>query len=70
MNMPHRLNVKNLSFIKIDIEGAEVAALRGGRQTIEQHRPVIAVEYNQGTALRANTSIEELDALLGFLRLR
>lgn len=31
------------TFIKLDIEGFEVDALEGGRQTIERHAPVLAV---------------------------
>lgn len=53
-----------LDFIKIDVEGAEVTALQGARETIQRFRPKIAVEYNRETALRAGTSIEELDDLL------
>jgi FkbM family methyltransferase len=56
--------VERLDFIKMDIEGAEVAALRGARETIMRFRPVIAVEYNRSTARRGGTSVEELDELL------
>ncbi len=59
-----RGNVSRLDLIKMDIEGAEVRALRGGKRTIERFKPVIAIEYNRATLLRAGTSIEELDALL------
>jgi FkbM family methyltransferase len=31
-------------FIKIDVEGHELAVLRGGRETIEQHRPMLLLE--------------------------
>lgn len=31
------------TFIKLDIEGFEIEALRGGRETIQRHGPVIAV---------------------------
>lgn len=54
----------SLDFIKIDVEGAEVAALQGARETIRRFRPKMAVEYNRETALRAGTSMEELDELL------
>jgi FkbM family methyltransferase len=56
--------IERLDFIKIDIEGAELAALRGAERTIRRFRPKLAVEYNQGTARRAGTSMEELDDLL------
>jgi FkbM family methyltransferase len=56
--------ITRLDFIKMDIEGAEVAAMHGAKETILKYRPTIAVEYNRKTALRAGTSIEELDELL------
>jgi FkbM family methyltransferase len=31
------------TFVKMDIEGSEVAALEGGRKTIREHRPVMAI---------------------------
>jgi FkbM family methyltransferase len=52
--------IKKLSLIKIDIEGAEVAALKGAKKLIEKDKPVLAIEFNRQTALRANSSIEEL----------
>lgn len=35
-----------LDFLKLDVEGCELAALRGAQATIERCRPVIAVEAN------------------------
>lgn len=40
-------------FIKIDIEGFEMNALRGLEETIEKHRPMVFCEINRG-ALEAN----------------
>ncbi len=37
-----------VAYIKFDIEGHEIAALRGGRETIHQHTPVIQVEVDAG----------------------
>lgn len=37
----------DVSFIKIDVEGHELAVLRGGRATIERSRPVMLVEIEQ-----------------------
>jgi FkbM family methyltransferase len=34
---------KACTFIKMDVEGAEIQALRGSRQTILRHRPILAV---------------------------
>jgi FkbM family methyltransferase len=36
----------NISFIKIDIEGAEYFALKGMKQILQQHKPVILIEIN------------------------
>lgn len=38
--------MKNLSFIKCDIEGAELLAFRGAQKIIAQHRPTILCEIN------------------------
>jgi len=53
-----------LDVIKMDIEGAEFAALQGAQRTISKFRPILAIEYNRETARRAGTSVEELDNLL------
>jgi FkbM family methyltransferase len=37
--------LERLDFIKIDIEGMEIQALDGARQTIELHRPWAFIEY-------------------------
>lgn len=36
--------VQNLSFIKLDVDGAEVAVLKGGLKSIARHRPNILIE--------------------------
>ena len=36
--------IEDLSFIKMDVEGAELQCLRGAEQTIRKHRPVIMAE--------------------------
>lgn len=43
-----RLKVQDVSFIKFDIEGHEIAALQGALQTIRRHAPVIQVEVDKG----------------------
>lgn len=36
-----------LDFVKIDVEGGELAVLRGGRDTIDRFRPTLLVEIEQ-----------------------
>ena len=38
----------NVGFIKYDIEGYELKAIKGSEQTIKKHNPVIVVEQNRG----------------------
>jgi FkbM family methyltransferase len=58
------MNLPRLDFIKMDIEGAELKALRGGAETIARFKPILAIEYNRATLLRAGSSMAELDAQL------
>lgn len=40
--------IDNVGFIKYDIEGYELKAVRGSEQTIKKFYPVIVVEQNRG----------------------
>jgi FkbM family methyltransferase len=44
---------KTIDFIKLDLEGAEFTAMRGGRATIERCRPFIAFENGRQVAANA-----------------
>ena len=60
-------NIGRIDSIKLDIEGAEVRALRGMQKTIERLRPVLIVEINPMWTRRMGTSTTELiDMLSGF----
>ena len=40
------LNLKQIDFIKIDVEGFEGQVLRGARQTLSSNKPVVVLELN------------------------
>lgn len=46
------LNLQNVSFIKMDIEGFELFALQGAKKTIERCRPDLLLEINKGALHR------------------
>ena len=41
---------ENVTFIKYDIEGYELKALRGSEQTIKKYSPVVVIEQNRGNS--------------------
>lgn len=42
-----RAGLNRLDFVKIDVEGGELAVLRGGREAIDAFRPTLLVEIEQ-----------------------
>ena len=54
-----QLALTDLHFLKLDVEGMEVEALRGAARTIEAFRPLLYVENDRG---------DRSDELLGLLR--
>lgn len=44
------LNLTKVDFIKIDVEGAELEVIKGGRKTIEKFKPTIVVEITMSQA--------------------
>lgn len=51
---------KQLNFFKLDVEGMEVKAIRGAKETIKRCKPVILTEINAGALARNGTSAVEL----------
>jgi FkbM family methyltransferase len=54
-----RLGLPRVDFIKMDIEGAELAALHGAESSIRKHRPKLAISVYH--------SIEDMDAIPRYL---
>ena len=57
-------DIKQLNLIKMDIEGAELPALRGGMVTLRRFMPYIIVEVQQETASQAGYNAGDILAFL------
>jgi FkbM family methyltransferase len=51
------------ALIKIDVEGAELQVLRGARQTLGRHRPLVVFEHGLGSADHYGTRPEDVHDL-------
>jgi FkbM family methyltransferase len=49
-----------LDFVKVDVEGFELRVLRGARQLLLRHRPVVVFEVNEAALQRAGASGREV----------
>ncbi|GAB7564145.1 hypothetical protein LG202_21840 [Methylobacillus methanolivorans] len=54
------LNLTRLDFMKIDIEGMEIEALRGGRKTLETCKPIILVEWIKSDLAELSRLLENM----------
>lgn len=52
------------ALVKIDVEGAELQVLRGARETLTRHRPVLVLEHGLGSADHYGTRPEDVHDLL------
>lgn len=52
--------VARVDLIKMDIEGAELPALRGGLELIQRFRPVLIIELNAATSCAAGYTMHDL----------
>lgn len=56
-----------LDFVKLDVEGAELAALKGARASLERFRPHLIIEVQQDTARAAGYEAADILRLLAGL---
>jgi FkbM family methyltransferase len=54
------LNLDRLDFIKLDVEGYEMKALKGAEGLIDTHRPKMWIEINKGALERQGTSARKI----------
>jgi hypothetical protein len=57
-------------FVKIDVEGSELAVLHGGAETLARHRPYIAIEHGSSAEAFGTTHRMVHDFLAGELGMR
>lgn len=53
-------DIKSLDFIKVDVEGFEYKALKGGEKTLLKWHPVLFIELDDATLKAQNSSPKEL----------
>ena len=53
-------NTRNIDFIKIDVEGAELSVLKGAKKIIQQHQPIIIFECGLGASDFYGTTPEDV----------
>jgi FkbM family methyltransferase len=56
--------IARVDCLKLDIEGAELDALRGARRLLASARPIVLIEYHQEVAARAGVSLDSISDLL------
>jgi len=62
--------VTRVDLVKADVEGSELALLRGGEQAIRRFRPVLLIEVNPCALERSGHSATELTEVICGLRYR
>jgi FkbM family methyltransferase len=56
--------VRSVDFIKMDIEGSELRALKGAANTLRSNHPPILIELNEAALIGCGTSSSEVKELL------
>ena len=60
----HRHRLERVDVIKLDIEGSEVDALLGAKETIARFRPVLLIEAEEDRLATLDRTVDDLVALL------
>ncbi len=60
------LHIDNVGFVKIDVEGHELAVLRGAADTLKRNRPTLLIEAEERHHPRAVAEINEFLGGLGY----
>jgi hypothetical protein len=56
--------MSRVDVLKIDVEGAELEVLRGAKDTLTRHRPVLIIELEEELLATMGTSSSEVHDLL------
>jgi FkbM family methyltransferase len=64
------MDIPDVSFIKVDVEGFELPVLEGSRRTIEQWKPLILVEQNGNDELHFGRTRDEASRFIESLGMR
>jgi len=56
----HEQALRNVRFVKIDIEGAELFALRGATELLRTHRPLVYCEFHREYMAANGTTLEDV----------
>lgn len=60
-----RLDLSNVSLVKIGVEGMEVACLRGGRHVVRAHRPALLFEFDPSRWSSCGYTASDMGEILG-----
>jgi FkbM family methyltransferase len=59
-NTIDNLKLKELDFVLIDVEGFELKVLKGGEKTISEFKPIMIIEINDHTLVRAGIHRDDI----------